>query len=373
LTNIVIPTAVTNIGEEAFYGCNSIKTFNIPRNLRFIGEGAFSSCESLEKFIVPSTQKHFELYRGVLFTKGCLDLVVCPATLEEAIIPKSTTNIMGYAFYDCVNLKYVKMNDRVREIGFAAFHGCESLAYISLSKKLKYINALAFGYCRSLAEVDIPSENADMYMSAFIGCSSIERVYLVDTYTGPTTVFPDTAKIIYYSSDAQATAEGGTITPDPMFMTSIEGAVDANIKENITTEKTYAYFLSWVEKKSESSFETVMASPHAWLSYALDYDGLIEVAPRTEDVRITSITSNPNSYWWDITASVKDLPIGIGAISDNLENTFLVEGSSTLDKNAFSITNVTASFKTPIDGKMLIRVLPKCPESERFFFRIRVK
>ncbi len=373
LTNIVIPAAVTNIGEEAFYGCNSIKTFEIPKNLRSIGEGAFSSCESLEEFIVSSTHKYFEVYRGVLFTKGCLDLVVCPATLEEAVIPTSTTNIMGYAFYDCVNLKYVKMGDRVREIGFAAFHGCDSLAYISLSKKLKYINALGFGYCRSLAEVDIPSENADMYMSAFIGCSSIERVYLVDTYTGPTTVFPSTAKIIRYTTDIAAAAEDVTAISGQTFQMSLEGAADARINENITTEKTYAYFLSWVEKKSKSSFETVMAYPHAWLSYALDYDGLMTVAPRTEDVNITSFDDIPDSYWWDLTANVKGFPIGASAISDNLKSAFIVEGTSTLDTNAFSVTNVTASFDAPIDGKLKLKILPKSSHSERFFFRIRVK
>ena len=373
LTNIVIPASVTNIGDQAFSGCDSIKTIKIPRNVEHIGEGAFSSCESLEEFVVPSTQKHYELYRDMLFTKNCRSLVACPATLESAVIPKNTTNIMAYAFYNCANLKYVDIGAGVKVIGSSAFCGCSSLAYICFSKRLRYIDAMAFGYCESLAEIDIPAENADIYLSAFIGCPSIARVYLVDTYNGPTNVFSDAAKIIRYSLEAEAVAEGGLVASGPMYEASLAGAVDASLKEKITTEKKYAYFLSWVENKSKTSFENVMASPYAWVSYALDYDGLFAVMPRTEDIRIIDFSSKSNSYWRDITASVDGFPIGACAIGDNLEDIFLMEGANTLDTNVFSVTNVSMTFEAPIDGKLKIRVLPKDTKSERFFFRMRVK
>ena len=373
LTNITIPASVTNIGEEAFFGCDSIKTFKIPRNARNIGEGAFSSCRSLEEFIVPTGHNFYVLYHHMLFTKDRRVLVAAPASLESVDLPISTSNIMAYAFYNCTKLKHVDMRTGVRIIGSSAFEGCASLAYVCFPKKLRYIDAMAFGYCGSLAEIDIPANNADMDMSAFVGCPSIARVYLADTYTGPTNVFPDTAKIIRYSLESEAAAEDRPTVLDPTYMTSIEGAADASLQEKISTEKKYAYFLSWVANKSKTSFENVMAAPYAWLSYALDHDGVITVPPRTENVRIVGFSRHGNSSRWDITASVDGFPIGASGTKDNLKEIFQVEGADTLDANALSVTNVSTTFEAPIDGKLKISVQPKADESERFFFRIRIK
>ena len=45
--NTLIPNSVTNIGEEAFYGCDSLTSIIIPNSVTSIGKNAYSWCPSL--------------------------------------------------------------------------------------------------------------------------------------------------------------------------------------------------------------------------------------------------------------------------------------------------------------------------------------
>ena len=66
--NTVIPNSVTTIGNNAFYGRNSLKSIEIPNSVTTIGNSAFSGCSSL----------------------------------ISVTIPNSVTSIGDYAFYRCI-------------------------------------------------------------------------------------------------------------------------------------------------------------------------------------------------------------------------------------------------------------------------------
>lgn len=107
---------VTSIGDCAFYGCDGLKSINIPECVTNIGGSAFSNCGSLTSINIPK------------FVKG----------------------IGGYAFFDCSNLTSVTIPNFVTSIGDCAFYGCTALATVTIPNSVDIIGDNVFGGCDNL-------------------------------------------------------------------------------------------------------------------------------------------------------------------------------------------------------------------------------
>ena len=55
LSEIVIPSSVTSIGDGAFSFCRSLSEIVIPSSVTSIGDWAFSNCDSLSEIVIPSS------------------------------------------------------------------------------------------------------------------------------------------------------------------------------------------------------------------------------------------------------------------------------------------------------------------------------
>ena len=114
LSDIVIPSSVTSIGNRAFLSCLSLSKIVIPSSVTSIGDSAFLWCRSLSKIVIPS----------------------------------SVTSIGDSAFLWCRSLSDIIIPSSVTSIGVSAFRCCDSLSKIVISSSVTSIGKGAFCYCK---------------------------------------------------------------------------------------------------------------------------------------------------------------------------------------------------------------------------------
>ena len=145
LSDIVIPSSVTSIGEWAFWGCRSLSDIVIPSSVASIGDGAFMCCRSLSKIVIPSS----------VTSIGFSAFFDC-SSLSEIVIPSSVTSIGNRAFFSCRSLSKIVIPSSVTSIGDCAFERCCSLSEIVIPPSVTSIGNGAFNYCSSLKYISIP-------------------------------------------------------------------------------------------------------------------------------------------------------------------------------------------------------------------------
>ena len=137
--NTVIANSVTSIGDDAFFGCNSLTSIVIPNSVTSIGGAAFYGCYGL-------------------------------TSIE---IPNSVTSIGGWAFYFCSRLTSVEIPNSVISIEDRTFYGCYGLTSIEIPNSVTSIDRSAFEQCSGLTSIVIPNSVTSIGYDAFYGCSGL--------------------------------------------------------------------------------------------------------------------------------------------------------------------------------------------------------
>ena len=138
---------VTAIAPNAFKEYE-MERVSLPNTIANIGEGAFRSCSNLKK--VDGLEK-CTLLRRIEFA----------------------------TFWECTNLKEIKLPENVEYIGKGAFAGCSSLQSFSIPHNVKTINFAAFSVCQSIHQIKIPASTVDIGERVFDSCFSLDTI-LVD-------------------------------------------------------------------------------------------------------------------------------------------------------------------------------------------------
>ncbi len=203
LTNIVIPTSVTSIGEYAFNNCAKITALTVPTNVNSVGNGAFDNMNSLQSVTWNAKQCNTEdnsfdpmfaivTYNewGEAFTDGNPSItaftfgndveiipayVCCDLNLTNITIPSTVTTIGTAAFRECELLETITIPANVERIGEDAFLACYKIKTIDIPNSVKTIDYMAFAYCSSLQSATLGEGVDTIGNYAFYGCNQLKK------------------------------------------------------------------------------------------------------------------------------------------------------------------------------------------------------
>jgi len=169
LVDLLIPGAVTFIGNSAFENATALKTvaFAADSMLEAIGvqEGesaVFRGCSSLEHVTLPNFLK---LIGNNVFENSGVKTV----TFTDAVAPVELTAIGDYAFANCAELTAIEEAKGVKQIGEAAFLSCANLESAPVYDGLEYMGAMAFGFCSKLPVGRIPATVNELSGNPYAG------------------------------------------------------------------------------------------------------------------------------------------------------------------------------------------------------------
>ena len=203
LSEIVIPSSVTSIGAHAFSGCNSLSEIVIPFSVTSIGDGAFSRCSSLKYISIPKSviglngnpfaewkgkleclSPNFVYEDDILFNKDKSRIISFRnQNIKSYVIPSSVASIGDRAFSDCDSLSEIVIPSSVTSIGNSAFSSCYSLSEIVIPSSVTSIGDWAFSGCNSLSEIVIPSSVTSIGDCAFYSCDSLSEIVIPSSVT----------------------------------------------------------------------------------------------------------------------------------------------------------------------------------------------
>jgi len=214
--NVTISDTVTNIGDGAFFDCESLTNIAIGANVASIGDWAFAFCSSLTNVnfrgnppvlggtnvfygdsatvnYLPGSAGWGPTFGGlgavlwnppvpfnytannstitIIRYTGSDGAVVIPSTIN--FLPVTSIGDRAFYYGDVIN---VTLPDTVTNIGDDAFGQCKTLTNVTFGTHVASIGDGAFYSCTNLTNFTLPASLASIGGGAFAGCFSLPSV-----------------------------------------------------------------------------------------------------------------------------------------------------------------------------------------------------
>lgn len=122
LTSISLPSTLKTVGNNSFRWCPELTTVRLAEGVTSIGFGAFLSCGKLTNINFPSTLK--KIGERAFYANN----------IKQVTLPDALTDMDYGPFYDCVNLAWAGIHDKLNAYPTNLFYNCQALSTLQLRR-----------------------------------------------------------------------------------------------------------------------------------------------------------------------------------------------------------------------------------------------
>ncbi len=186
---------IKSISSQAFDGCSSLGTVELPSTLEIIGEDAFASCP-IEDISIPDSVRVIE-WNAFAFTR-----------LKNVTLPKKMEVLGSNAFSGCTLLESVTVQRFCSEFGNNIFDGCTALTqikYDSYYSDIPMVFKMQLPQDISLNCKDGIVKRAPDWKTAYKNLLQLPTYYKPDSNTGYGLIYVDsndTPELFIHGEDA---------------------------------------------------------------------------------------------------------------------------------------------------------------------------
>lgn len=412
ITSVSIASWVTEIGADAFTGCDALISVTFSGNKYndlTIGTNAFANCASLTSITINGgeTEDLGALIIGDRAFAGNLQLQTLTMqnnanvttignnafqgceNLASLTVPATTSLIGNSAFAQCKGLSSITFTENGKNITFGeyAFQGCEGLRNIRLPSTLQAFDGSVFSGCDYIAGIEVDennpillSEDGILYNKAKTTILYFPRGKVVDFDALPTTLttigkaaFQSNPSINTLVIPASITAIEANAFENCINLKSVTFADNDNVSigayafancpvltsfaapSKLTTINDYAFY-----KTAITAF-TIPETVTSIGSYAFAYTKLASVHIPASVTEIRDAAFYTCAYLKTVTMAEGSKPLTLGSQTDEvgvftgsaLSSITFAKRVASIGQNAFnSLTYTLTNVTIPKDGNL---------------------
>ena len=185
LTNITLNRNIqyennTYCGISPFANITTLTNITINNNVTVIPEDAFYGCVNITKVIVNDLNKWCEIEFKTKESNPTYyaNNITYNGNVVKNVNLNSASKISNYCFYNCKDLTAITINNNVSYIGVEAFKNCKNLENLNIGNNstIKTIGSYAFENCQKIKTFVIPNEVQNINKGVFKNCSNLKNI-----------------------------------------------------------------------------------------------------------------------------------------------------------------------------------------------------
>jgi len=229
--------SLKKIGAKAFKGCTGLTELVIPEGVTQIKEGALQNLTNLTKLVLPSTVTSLpgsNTENAPLMGSNKIEELECNSSViptgDDTLMIAGISFLNGYYDFDewtmigggiQTTLIEVKLNSG-EYIDYFAFYHCTNLESIVFPNDLLRIRGHAFNGCSSLTNIIIPANVKTIDGMVFFGCNKLVSVVFEKTNGWQTMVYSEEVDFSIYKDVPEIELEDVTTAAEYLTETYLD-------------------------------------------------------------------------------------------------------------------------------------------------------